>query len=113
MPIQQDFSVSQWSDTSVTLVLNPPAPVGGLTIEMFSTPRLGGTDRVFTKSVASGFNGASGITILNSGEGILEIRLDVSKDYSGRNPGNYAWKARVLTSGLNVDLGDGLISVNP
>jgi hypothetical protein len=113
MPIQQDFSVSQWSDTAVTLVLNPPANVGGLTIEMFSTPRLGGSDRIFTKSVASGYNAVSGIDIINSGEGIMSIRLDVSKDFSGRNPGNYAWKARVLTSGLNVDLGDGIISVNP
>lgn len=112
MPIFTDYSICKFEDGLLTVQLVNPTPIGGWSIRADFTKRLGGTARV-SKYVASGYpNGASGITIVDSGTGVFRIRLD-SADTSGLGYSNYAFDVRRTDSGFVTDIAQGYESVYP
>lgn len=112
MPVIGDFAWVRYDDGVLTLGLIPPTPVGGQTVQFQVMKRFGGVSGIFTRSVASGFNGASGITITDSGQGIMQIQIR-SADTSGLEYGNIAFMADRLDSGYQTRYAEGYISVNP
>ncbi len=111
MPDYIDFGVIRYSDGLLVLGLTPPVPVGGQSIQFTITRRPGGTTPLVTKSVASGYNGASGVTVTASGIGVLRIALN-APETSGWEPGNYAYQIRRLDSGFITTLTEGFVTIN-
>lgn len=107
-----DFSLSRNADESAVIVMNPPVPIGGWDIRFVVGRRFSSTDPVILKSVASGFNGASGITVTNSGQGIFTVSLN-SIDSSGLAYGNYAYEAARYSSGNRNPITQGYILLGP
>ncbi len=91
MPVIIDFVIDQGDDESIVLDLVPPTPIGGIGYTFQVGKRFGWASGLITKSVASGFDGASGITILDSGAGRMRIDIDPI-DTSGFQFGNYAYQ---------------------
>lgn len=108
--MDQSFTISRYADGKVTLVLQPQAPVGGLDI-VFECAKRDGGPVIFSKYVSSGYNGASGLTITNSGAGIIDIRISAPNDLSGQDQGNFHYKTLVTTSGRDNRLSEGFISL--
>lgn len=112
MPIFTDYSICKFEDGVLTIQLVNPTPIGGWSLRADFTKRLGGTPRV-TKWISSGTpNGASGITITDSGQGVFRIALD-SADTSGLAYGNYAFDVRRTDSGFVTDIAQGYQMVFP
>lgn len=104
-----DFSFPRYSDAIILLEMSPPEPVGGHSIEFAVYKRIGpDSSGLIVKSVASGFNGASGITITDSGIGVMETNIN-SQDTSGLQAGNYEFTFNRLDSGLSTALAMGSI----
>jgi hypothetical protein len=102
----------KYEDGILTVSMSPPVAIGGWEIQFKTTKRFGGTTNLFTKSVASGFNGQSGITITNSGAGIFNIQVN-SVDSSGLDFGNYAAVSERLNSGSRTTLTEGFLLLMP
>jgi len=73
--------------------------------------RFGGISGLITKNVASGFNGASGITVTNSGLGYFTVGIN-SIDTSGFDFKNYSFDVQRLDSGSRTVIAQGIMSVN-
>lgn len=112
MPNQQDFGLCRFEDGILTISIIPAIPVGGLDVHLTVAKHFGSTSGVILKSMASGFYNVSGLTILNSGQGIIQANLN-SPDTSGLPYGNYAFEVRCYTSGRNTDYTQGYFTVNP
>lgn len=102
-PVQTDFAYTIREDGTLSITLTPPIPVGGQAFQFGVGKRLGGGLDLIQKSVASGYSMSSGvpmsgITVLNSGQGVFQIALN-SIDTSGFDPGNYAFSFSRTTSG--------------
>lgn len=105
MPVLVDFVLYTAEDGTLGVAMSPPTPVGGWTLQFTMTRRLGGTP-IITKSVASGFNGASGITVVNSGAGQFNVALHPA-DVSGVDPGAYWYQVQRLDSGFATCVSEG------
>lgn len=112
MAQQVDFALAQYADGTLTVTLSPPVPVGGWEIEWVMQKHFGSESPLVRKSVASGFNGASGIRVTNSGQGEFKVTIN-SVDTSGLDPINYVHSARRLTSGSRVPLAEGYVILTP
>ena len=98
MPLYSDFTLGKFEDGIVVLELTPPIPIGGMSLEFTLAKRIGATP-LLTKSAASGFGGGvSGMTILNSGQGLLSISFQ-SQEMSGLDIGAYACRIARTDSG--------------
>lgn len=106
-----DFTLARYEDGVLTISLQPPTAIGGWDVRFRVTHRFGGGqvsgEAYVNKSVASGFNGASGITITSSGQGVMNVRLN-SIDSSGiPHPGAHAYTLERHNSGFRTVLKDG------
>jgi hypothetical protein len=98
LPVYANFTLARYEDGILTVSMTPPTPIGGWTLQFSVCTRFGGTSPLVTKSCASGYNGTSGITITNSGQGFFAVQLK-SADTSGLDPGNFAYVIERLDSG--------------
>ncbi len=100
-----DWALAKDEDGTLTIQMTPPTAVGGWDARFDIAKRFGGTP-IVTKYVASGFNGVSGITITNSGQGIFSVRIDAA-DSSGLDEGVYASWLKRTSSGFSTVLFEG------
>lgn len=110
MPALADFNLYKYEDGLLTVPLRPPAAVGGWDIRFTVTLRQGAdSSGLIVKSVASGYGGgASGISVLNSGQGVLQVTIR-AQDTSGLQPGPYAFAIERLDSGSRTPLTRGFL----
>ena len=114
-----NFQWARWNDGVLTINMQPPVDVGGWGIQFSVFHRMGGgagdniNSGLIMKSIASGIaNGASGITVTNSGQGIFQVFID-SNDTSGFPYGNYAAVVSRVGSGVRCVLDEGYLNVTP
>lgn len=112
MPVLADFSFAKYQDGTLTISLSPPTAIGGWNIVYNQYKRFGSNTPIFTYSVASGFNGASGITVINSGQGIITMRIR-EENTSGLPYGNYAGMCERMDSGYRTTLSEGYMILVP
>ena len=106
MAIVTDYSLSLTERGVLTIEMIPPTSVGGWSLDFYLTKRFGSQENIIHNSVASGYNGASGITITNSGAGIMNV-VNLPASMSGKLPGNYAWTLRRTDSGHQTEIATG------
>ena len=104
MPTIQDFVLS-YENGNITLGLNPPVPIGGMTLQ-FSMYKRYGTISLVTKSMSSGYYNVSGMNVLNSGQGILQIQLN-PQEVSGFDQGAYFYQVKRTDSGSATIMAEG------
>lgn len=107
-----DVPLSWNEDANYRVGVAPPTPIGGWTIEFNMYARIGG-EPIVTLYTASGYNGASGLSIANSGDGILDIPLYLRSYLSGRDFGNYPYYAKRTDSGYVTNLVEGYVIYTP
>lgn len=108
-----ELSLISYSDGLLTIGLQPPTAIGGWAIDCKVTKRFGGESGLIQKSCASGYgNGASGITVTNSGQGIFAVRVNEGNT-SGLDPGTYAILAKRTNSGFVTPLTQGWLILLP
>lgn len=116
MPINTDVTISRFEDGVLTVAMAPPVAVGGWAITFRVQKYFGGgsslASGLINKSVSSGLNGASGITVTNSGQGVFAIDLR-SVDTSGLQFGNYAYAVERTDSGNRTVLSQGYVLLGP
>lgn len=113
MATNSDFAVFYREDCTLTVSMAPPTAIGGWNLEFRMQRYFGETQSgSLLKSVASGFSGASGITITNSGQGILSIDLQ-SVNTSGLAFGNYSYDVRRTDAGQNTIISLGYCLLGP
>src|SRR4051812_17819690 len=95
----------------LTIVLSPPTAIGGWSIDWDLAKRFGGSS-LSHKCIASGYNGQSGLTITDSGQGIFNVTI-TSPDTSGLDPGNYVHGSRRTNSGRETDINQGFLTLLP
>lgn len=101
------FRMVSYSDGLVTIALEPPTAIGGWTIEFKVTKFFGGSSGLITKSCSSGYGGGqSGITVTNSGQGILQVRINAA-DMSGQDAGAYPFQCKRTDSGFATPTSQG------
>lgn len=105
MAVQSDFAVYAFEDGLLNINMTPPTVIGGWNITYTMTKRQGG-DALDFKCVASGFNGSSGITILNSGQGAMRVTL-IPSTVSGLDPGAYYFRMERTGTGVATLIADG------
>lgn len=108
MSVYQDFSLMRYEDGVLNFGLEPPQPVGAWTVQFQVTQRFGSTSGLITKSISSGYNIVSGITVVNSGLGQMNIAIN-HVDTSGFQPGNYAYSVVRQDSGNVATLTEGYL----
>jgi hypothetical protein len=108
----QDFRYIQYKAGTLTVGVTPPVPIGDWDIRFQVTKRFGGASGLIQKYYSSGYNGASGITIVDSGAGIFNIGLK-SVDTSGLMWGNYAYTAERRNSGVEGTISLGTLILLP
>jgi hypothetical protein len=109
---EQDFPISRHSDVTVVIDLRPPAPVGGLDVRMTVADSFGSTSGRFVKYMNSGFYGVSGLTIVNSGAGVIAATIR-AVDTSGLDWGNYAYEVKRFESGTETPWTQGYLILRP
>lgn len=112
MAIQADFSISQYEDQALNVAVAPPVSISGWNVQFGVTKRFGGGSGLITKSMASGYNGTSGVSIVDGAAGIYNVTLN-SADTSGLPYGNYAYQMQRLDSGFRAVLSEGYMLVVP
>lgn len=112
MPIIADYTIVRMEDGLLTIDMTPPVAIGGWNIRFQCMKRFDSSSGLITKSVASGFNNASGINVANSGQGIFDVTIN-SVDTSGFDPGCYAYKVDRLDSGNVTCLAEGYMVLKP
>ena len=100
-----DFCFPRFNDGEVNFALEPAVPIGGWDIRFEMSRAFGGVPLV-TKYLNSGYNGVSGITVTNSGQGQLKVQL-YAAEVSGVQPGNIAYMICRYTSGARTELAKG------
>lgn len=115
MAVITNLALGKREDATIGISMTPPLPLGGVDLQFLVTHRFGGgsvNSGLILKSVASGYNGQSGITITNSGAGNFNVSIN-SLDTSGLEFGNYAYSAERTSSGQQTLLSTGFILLMP
>ena len=107
LTVYANFVSAVYEDGLLVISMTPEEPVGGWTLQTVVTKRFGGTPLV-SRYMASGYYGVSGMNIVNSGQGIFSVTLN-SSDFSGKDPGNYAFQITRTDSGSRTNLTDGYL----
>ena len=110
MPVETSFSLPRQEDATITVVMTPPVSITGWPIQFNFLKRFGG-DPLFSKYLASGFNGVSGISIVDAGQGVFNVSLEANNT-SGFQPGNYAVQTFRLSSGARTELTCGFATLD-
>jgi len=106
MAVITDYSLALSEKGVLTIEMIPPTAIGGWSLDFYLTKRFGSQTYLIHNSVASGYNGASGITIVNSGAGIMNI-VNLAINMSGQQPGNFAWSLQRTNSGFQTEVAKG------
>lgn len=106
MPVNQNFTLALAENGNATLGLQPPTNIGGWSLHFQMCKRQGG-EAIINKYLASGFSGVSGMTIINSGQGVMRIDFN-PLEVSGQIPGNYYYCVDRTTSGFYTRVIEGL-----
>lgn len=113
MPTLATFSLVPNNDGIITVSLEPPTSIGGTILQFQVLKYFNGNSGLITKTCASGYGGGqSGITITNSGQGILNVSIHAG-DTSGLDDGAYAYNLSRLSSGLQTCLSQGYVLLTP
>lgn len=113
MPVYSDFTVTRHEDATLRVSMAPPTAIGAWSLRFFAQHRFGGISGLIKKTCASGYGGgASGITIINSGQGVFDIAL-TSTDTSGLDPGCHAYTVERLDSGSRSVITLGYLITTP
>jgi hypothetical protein len=111
MPVQVDYEMVKYEDGVLNISMNPSVNIGGWSIRFVMGRHFGGdldmSGRI-VKSTASGFDGVSGITILDSGAGRFKV---TGIDTSGLEVGNHAYSATRVDSGARTVLVAGYVKL--
>ncbi len=106
MPSYSDFHLDKLENGNLTIGLASPTNISGWTLELALMKRFGSDNPVATKFCASGFDGVSGITVLDGNTGIVRCKID-SIDTSGLNYRPIAYSLTRLDSGFRTDIAQG------
>ena len=107
-----NFPLTKDTDNNLDISIVPAVSIGGWSMEFEVQKNFWGSSGLILKSVSSGLNGASGITVTDSGQGQLRVRLN-AVDSSGLAYGAYAYQLNRTNSGFQTVLSEGYISVQP
>ncbi len=99
------MNLAEYADGILTIPLAPPTAIGGWSLEFTQTRRFGGTP-IFTLYCASGYNGVSGLTVINSGQGIIQANISPFP-VSGFTAGVYTFTLKRTDSGSRTVLATG------
>ncbi len=99
------------SDGVLVVSMAPPTNISTWAIDYQQSLRAGG-DPFITKSTAPGFNGVSGITVINPGLGTLSVAL-FAAEMSGRQDDSYYYAIRRTDSGFASVLVEGYRLCSP
>lgn len=102
MPVYADFPLGLSEFGVVAFSLQNPTPISGWSVQFDLARRPGGVP-FFSAYLASGFDGVSGITLVNGAIGTFTVDLPPSI-MSGRDPGNFGYKIHRSNSGFQTDL---------
>lgn len=103
-----NFSYTRFEDGALIYMLTPQAPIGGLSLKWCMSDRFGSEEPFVVKYLSSGLNGASGISVTNSGQGVFTVTLN-SVDTSGLEAKNYATWAVITSSGRYKEVAKGFL----
>lgn len=112
MAVQADFALARGEDGTLVISMQPATDVSGWPIRFQVAKRFGSDAPFVTKSVASGFNGASGILVTNGPQGVFNVDIK-SIDTSGLQFGNWAYTAQRDSSGSRTVLSEGFMLLLP
>ncbi len=112
MPILADFSLSRLEDATLTVSMAPPTPIGGWMLRFWMQNRFGGISGFAQAYVSSGYNGQSGINVINSGQGVFSVTIP-SMATSGLDYKNYAYAIERLDSGFRTVISEGYVLLLP
>ena len=112
MPIQVDAPFVKFDDGILVVTLQPSIPIGGQNYQFECQNRFGGVSGRIVKSMASGRYNVSGMNIVNSGQGVMNVTID-SANTSGLQYGNYAFTIQRLDSGNRSTVTEGYILILP
>lgn len=112
MPIYTDMPFVQANDGVLDVMLVPPTSIVGWSIQFQVTKRFGSSSGVVQKFMASGYQGVSGISPINSTIGQFRITLNAS-DTSGLQYGAYAAQVFRVDSGFRTTLTEGFMILSP
>lgn len=112
MSVQANFSLARYEDGVLIVSMAPPVAIGAWSLRFQVQKRFGGSSNLITKTSTSGYNGTSGITITNSGEGVFNVAIN-GVDTSGLDYGNYSYSTDRLDSGNRKTLSEGYLVLLP
>jgi hypothetical protein len=107
-----DFTLARYADGTLIISMAPPVAIGGWNLRLQVLNNFGGISGLIQKYSASGLNGMSGITITDSGNGVMQIQFN-SQDTSGMDYGNYAMILEKLNSGSRTPIAEGFLTIGP
>lgn len=112
MPARGEFRFTRGEDVTLLIPLDTPSPLGGKPLEFQVLNRFGGASGLIVKTCNSGFNGVSGLAVVNSGQG--QLQADIwSPDTSGWVPKSYVYQVDDLSSGVRSRISEGFLVVDP
>ena len=95
-------------DGTITVPMNPPLSISGMTLQFDLMHRNGGQP-IVSRYLASGYSaGQSGMTLVRGDIGIFSVQLTAA-DTSGLSCKNFAFRIRRTDGGLNTRLSEGFI----
>ena len=103
MPTIIDFTLGRSEKGTLVATTNPPTPIGGWSLAFQMTKRQGGTTAIISKSMASGYYGVSGMSVVDSGAGTYNVQF-FPAEVSGKDPGAYAYNVSRTDSGYQTTL---------
>ena len=106
------INLSPGQDATLTIPLSPPTAVGGEQYKFLMTKRFGGGSGLVECYVNSGYNGVSGMSVVNSGQGQFQITFP-GLNTSGLEFGNYACTIFRTKSGFFTPVSDFYITLGP
>lgn len=108
--IYSDFNLALYTNMALTVSIEPPTAAGGWNVD-FRVQNVFGfaSGPLILKSVNSGYNTVSGITVTNSGQGTIQINF-IPGDTSGLVAKPYCYAInRYLSGGSYTLLAEGMI----
>ena len=112
MPIIANYPLVRGQDGTLTISLTPATSISGWTIQATFLQRFGGSSGLIQKSMASGHDGVSGISLLDGAAGSFRVTINAG-DTSGLEYGNYSYNVSRLDSGFATVLSEGFLLLKP
>lgn len=112
MPDFNQFQFSKYTDGTIRVGIVPPTAIGGWDLRFQLKKEFDGYSGLVNKYVGSGLDGTSGISIVSSGNGTLDISI-TRADTSGLPYGVYAFTVDRTSSGYFTPLSIGQVILTP